>query len=283
LEIPQLRHIEAAFGSQSTGCERLNLGEARARRRAHAQLLSSSPLCIYCGGNADTVEHMPPAMMFIRKQRPKGLEFPSCRECNNGTSKSDLVASLIGRLSVKPSAEVEAAEFKKLLRSVQNNVPGLLEEMKIGRAGQKFARKTLPLEEGGGVMRTNGPLVTQHMLVFGAKLGFALHYEALKTIVPPTGGVAPLWFSNAQAARGQIPKKLFSLLPATRQTLRQGRRDVSKQFQYTWAITQERNHALFYATFHRSFAIAVVSAMDRTAFIEKHAGRHVVVRPGAFR
>jgi hypothetical protein len=86
--------------------------------------------------------------------------------------------------------EAARAEFTKLLRSVQNNAPGLLEEMKIGRAGQKFARKTLPLEEGGGVMRTNGPLVTQHMLVFGAKLGFALHYEALKTIVPPTGGVA---------------------------------------------------------------------------------------------
>src|SRR5262249_36232033 len=106
---------------------------------------------------------------------------------------------------------------------------------------------------------------------------------ALQTVVPPTGGVQPLWFSNAQAARGEIPKGLFSLLPATRQTLKQGRREVSDQFQYTWAITPERQHALFYATFHRSFAIAVVSAMDRTAFIEKHADRHPVVLPGAFR
>jgi len=97
----------------------LNLGEARARRRAHAQLLSSSPWCIYCGGSqpADTIEHMPPVMMFIRKQRPKGLEFPSCRKCNNGTSKSDLVASLVGRLSVDPSADVEAAEITKLFSS----------------------------------------------------------------------------------------------------------------------------------------------------------------------
>jgi hypothetical protein len=44
-----------------------------------------------------------------------------------------------------------------------------------------------------------------------------------------------------------------------------------------------RKHALFYATFHHSFAIAVVSAMDRTAFIEKHADRHRVVLSGAFR
>jgi len=60
---------------------------------------------------------MPPVMMFIRKQRPKGLEFPSCRKCNNGTSKSDLVASLVGRLSVDPSADVEAAEITKLFSS----------------------------------------------------------------------------------------------------------------------------------------------------------------------
>jgi len=49
------------------------------------------------------------------------------------------------------------------------------------------------------------------------------------------------------------------------------------------AVTPERKHALFYATFHHSFAIAVVSAMDRTAFIEKHADRHRVVLSGAFR
>jgi hypothetical protein len=208
-------------------------------------------------------------MMFIRKQRPKGLEFPSCRECNTGTSKSDLVASFVGRLSVEPSSDEEAAESKKLFSSVQNNVPGLLEEMQVGRAGQE--------------LRANGPLVTQHMLVFGAKLGFALHYEALRSVVPPTGGVQSLWFSNAQAARGEIPKDLFSLLPATRQTLKQGRREVSDQFQYTWVITPERQHALFYATFHNSFAIAVVSATDRTLFIEKHADRHPVVLPGEFR
>jgi hypothetical protein len=100
--------------------------------------------------------------------------------------------------------------------------------------------------------------------------------------VPPKGGVQPIWFSNAQAARGEMPKALFSLLPATRQTLKQGKREVSNQFQYTWAITPERRHALFYATFHRSFAIAIVSAMDRTAFIEKHADRHPIVLSGAF-
>jgi hypothetical protein len=114
---------------------------------------------------------MPPAMMFIGKQRPKGLQFPSCRECNNGTSISDLVASFLGRLFVQPSADDEAAEIKKLFSSVHNNVPGLLKEMQFGPAEEKLACKGLPLQAGDGVARANGPLVTKHMLVFGAKLG----------------------------------------------------------------------------------------------------------------
>src|SRR5215831_12272946 len=100
---------------------------------------------------------------------------PSCRKCNNGTSKSDLVASLVGRLSVDPSADVEAAEITKLFSSVRNNVPGLLEEMHFDPAEEKLVCKGLPLQKGGGALRANGPLVTRHMLVFGAKLGFALH------------------------------------------------------------------------------------------------------------
>ena len=166
------------------------MGEARARRRTHARLLGSSPWCIYCGDSADTIEHMPPKQMFIRKQRPKGLEFSSCQKCNNGTGKSDLVASLLGRLSVDPSADDEAAEFKKLLSAVRNNVPGLLEEMQIDPTAEKLERKDLPIQEGGGILRANGPLVTKHMLVFGAKLGFALHYEALfrQRVVCSQGG-----------------------------------------------------------------------------------------------
>src|SRR5215212_9967475 len=114
------------------------MGEGKAKRRAHASILERSSHCIYCGEQADTIEHMPPRMMFRGKQRPKGLEFPSCRGCNSGTSQSDIVASLIGRLSPDPTTQVEADEFKKLLVSVHQNVPGLLEEMRTRRAGEKL-------------------------------------------------------------------------------------------------------------------------------------------------
>jgi len=37
------------------------------------------------GIGADTIEHMPPIQMFRLRQRPKGMEYPACRGCNNGS------------------------------------------------------------------------------------------------------------------------------------------------------------------------------------------------------
>ncbi len=91
------------------------MGEASTKKRAHANLLCRFPCCIYCGAVADTVEHMPPVTMFRRKQRPKGLEFSSCRRCNHGTSKSDLVASLLARSDASASyAFISRAVYKSL-------------------------------------------------------------------------------------------------------------------------------------------------------------------------
>jgi hypothetical protein len=87
---------------------------------------------------------MPPIQMFRLRQRPKGLEFPSCADCNHATSHSDLVASLMGRTYPNPAIEAAHEELRKLLSSVANNVPGLLQEMQVGVGGQKIATHDVP-------------------------------------------------------------------------------------------------------------------------------------------
>ena len=226
---------------------------------------------------------MPPIAMFDGRQRPKGLEFPTCRECNNGTSRSDQVASLMGR--VYPDAEKQQGrdEIKRLLSGVSNNVPGLLQEMQMGRAAQKFALRDIPsMPSGSGVLRANGPILSNHMRVFGAKLGFAFHFEAHESPVPPEGGVQPMYFTNVNVARAELPMDLINLLPEPR-TLRQGQREVSAQFQYSWRVTEEGRHSLFYAVFRSSFAVAAVTALDRAEFLQQNADKFPVTTPGDFR
>jgi len=198
------------------------MGQAKAGRRAHAAILEKFPFCIYCGAAATTIEHMPPIQMFRLRLRPKGLEFPSCAGCNNGTSLSDLVASLLGRTYPDSRSEAGQAELRKLLSSVRNNVPGLLREMMVDDAEQKNARRNIPnAPSGAAMLRANGPILERHMRIFGAKLGFALHYEVHGAPVPQEGGVKALYFTNVNAARGELPREIIDMLPSP-QTLKQG-------------------------------------------------------------
>jgi hypothetical protein len=259
------------------------MGEARSKRRAHAAMPRAHSWCIYCGNPAITVEHMPPRMMFLGKQRPKGLEFPTCRECNEGTSHADLVASLLSRTFARLPSDQHQTDLVKLLNAVGNNIPGLLQEMYVGPGGQKIARRSIPkMPAGTRVLRVSGPLVSSHMATFAAKFGFALHFEAIGKPVPMGGGVQALWFSNVQAFREELPSSIIKMLPS-RRTLKQGKKQVSDQFEYSFLTTEEGSHSVSYGVFGSSFAVLAASALDRSEFIEQNADRFPVIKPGDLR
>ena len=165
------------------------VGEAKQKRRNHADILANKPGCIYCAGEnlADTIEHLPPIAMFAGRQRPKGLEFPACEPCNNGTGRTDLVASMMARMWPDATTDSHKAEIKRILAGVANNIPGLLQEMEIRPGAEKILRKQRNLPDNSFPLRVNGPIVTQHMETFSAKFGFALHFQLTKLPIPRTG------------------------------------------------------------------------------------------------
>ncbi len=201
--------------------------------------------------------------MFRARRRPKGLEFPSCHRCNEGTRLSDLAAAMIGRSFPDAETEFEKAEMKGLLTAVSNNIPGLLQEMHIGTAGQKIAKNRLAVRINGGFLRANGPLVSSHMQAFSAKIGFALYFELTKRIIPMEGGVAVRWFSNYERLEGTFPHTVFDyLLPPN--TLKQGKFEVSDQFGYQWRMAEENQMGMFFAYFRQSFAVLAFVALDKS-------------------
>lgn len=260
------------------------VSESRAKKRAHSIILERCPFCVYCGGStlATTVDHVPPIGMFRRRQRPKGLEFGSCLPCNGGTRLADLVAALLCRTYPDADGANEKDELERLLASVNNNVPGLLQEMHIGRGGQKIARNRLPVPTGAGFLRTNGPLVSNHMQTFATKLGFAFYHELTQSIIPPSGGVVARWFSNVDRLEGKFPQTIFDvLLPA--QTLRQGRFEVSSQFAYQWRLSEGERMGLFCAFFGQSFAVVVCAATDQSLLAIEAVDQDLIVHPGKIR
>jgi hypothetical protein len=258
------------------------VGEAKRRRQTLAEMLASSNGCIYCAGAnaATTIEHMPPKSMFEAKFRPKGLEFPACADCNHGSKHSDLVASTLARCLTNADTEVARADVLRLLRAVSNNVPAVLREMHIGRAGEKLARKRRNIPDDAHPLRADGPVLNKHIHTFTAKLGFALHYEVTGNWIPAGGGVQVMWFSNVQALNDEIPSILFEMLP-TPVTLRQGAKSVDDQFQYSYARA-EQDHLLYFASFNQSFAVAGIAAMDRSIYLSRTT-KFPIFLPGDFR
>ncbi len=205
---------------------------------------------------ATTIDHVPPRIMFRDRYRPKGLEFPSCRSCNEGTKHSDLVAAMLGRLYPDGKTDMEREEFKKLLRSIKNNIPGLLQEMYFDKTGPETSPEA-------NFLRTDGPLVSSHMQTFAMKLGFALYYEFTNQIVPKGGGVAARWFSNHEWLEGKFPQTIFDLLLPP-QTLRQGKLEVSDQFSYQWRMAEGNRMGMFFAYFRQAFALVNFVTVDKS-------------------
>jgi hypothetical protein len=258
------------------------MGQAKLKRQAHTAILANHSGCIYCAGlnAATTIEHMPPISAFEGRQRPKGFEFPACGQCNNGTSHSDLVAAMLARIWPDADSEIQKKDVKKLLSAVANNIPQLLHEMNVGRAGEKIARKRHNLPTDAHPMRANGPLLTHHIHTFAAKFGFALHYEVCGAPVPATGGVQVMWFSNVQTSYNHIPQMLVDILPSPL-TLQQGTKSAGDQFKYSYT-TAEGDHLVYLASFNKSFAVAGITALDRTLYLEKRSDRLPVFKPGDF-
>lgn len=254
------------------------MGEAKRRRDGISQRLESALGCVYCGGirRATTIDHMPPRAVFAGRLRPKGLEFPSCDRCNGGTKATDQVVAMMSRINPDDSTPEALAEVRKYLQGVANNEPDLLREM----AGPPQWR--IRAQERAGPSRrplyVAGPMVSGHMERFAAKFGFAMHYQQIGTPLPETGAVAARWYSNADILEGSFPMEAWEVLGPV-ETLRQGKFQVSDQFEYAWAIGEDRSIGMYLGTFRHSFAVLAFSALDVRRMAEI-SGQIRVWRPG---
>ena len=203
-----------------------------------------------------TVDHVPSRQMFVSRLRPKGLEVPARRDCNQANRNHEQVAAMLGRFYPDPNTTAERAEVERIVRAVKNNFPGLLEEMRpTQRQRHRFeqAREFRPIDSNP--ISCNGPLLNRSIQIFGAKLGFALHYDTTRRIIPSEGGAAVRWYSNFEAITGNLPSDMLNILGPP-ETLRQGKWHTANQFEYSYAHADNLRMGIYFSTFRKSFAVA---------------------------
>lgn len=220
------------------------------RGKKKRRLLQENPYCIYCGGSepSTTWDHMPNRGMFPR-DRPGGMEFPSCEACNQGSKWFEDIASLIGSIRFDENEAIND-HFEEKLIHLQRNHPEAFEELRpSSRQLRKAGAFTLGSDnEPAGALNLSGKIISNALLSYGAKLAIALHWNETKEILLEEQVIGVLYFSNEQLFENSVPKHLFKILPNVKE-LRQGRKKSSHPFQFASGVANDTGATAHWAFF----------------------------------
>ncbi|MEJ6401323.1 hypothetical protein [Yoonia sp. 2307UL14-13] len=210
-----------------------------------ASFIESHPFCAFCGGDVptQTIEHCPPRVFFLGKQRPKSHEYPACQRCNHGSSAGDQIAALSAYIMGSAlNQELPFEHFEKLYSGVRNNQPEAIDY--FGGNDQNIWAKVnglfIPLVKTS----VDNQIFHDWLNPWAAKLGYALWYEHHGSALPETGGVGVRWMTNESILQGKFPNDVFQQLGHSGE-VRQGNWSTSKQFFYRYGVNEKERFAFF--------------------------------------
>jgi hypothetical protein len=219
------------------------------------------PNCCFCGGGrlTETVEHAPPRVFFRDKHRPKGLEFPACRRCNEGSSQLDQVASFVALVASDATRRRVKEEYiGKLLQGIRNNTPEIIQYF-----GPKAKRIYL---NSRGVLQPMVKVPTDRRLFddwldpWAAKIACALWYHHTRNILSEEQRIHISWLTNAYLIEHGVPEQLIGIEGRVN-WLYQGKVCTSDQFHYKFRVDDDARIGYFLLALHES-AIALAVVVD---------------------
>jgi hypothetical protein len=213
------------------------MAEAKRRRRATARMLEEFPDCCLDGGThrAESREHFPPTSFFDGARRPKDIEVPACRRCNNGSALADLLACIISRVGFGAPTAHERTDIRVLAEQLKKRRPDLHGRM-LGagstmeqRAFRHYRELGLALPVGSAAIRINGEMF-QHLHLFSHKAVLAHYFAKLRRPLPNQGGVLSFLRPKETVALGALPAELLNLLGPVNELVQGKRRHPEYEF-----------------------------------------------------
>lgn len=217
--------------------------------------------------------------MFRSRHRASGLEFASCRRCNEGTRAADAVASFMARLSRDPHRDDwRFPEARRLISTVDLLAPELRGEVFNRNVKTKWLWTVNGLIQAHAELLVNSPSLERHLATFSAKLTMALYREHVGHALPLEGAVYTIHCLNSGLDHAQADK-ILGFLPLFR-ILRQGSKNSEGQFEYRFNCD---NRSLFaaLASLHGNIFIWMLAAADPVTYgFVASLPRIVTTKPG---
>lgn len=250
------------------------------RTRSRAEVMAEDANCVYCGNPADSQEHMPPIVMFKGRDRPGGMEFATCANCNRGTSAADSVAAFLAKISFDTNEDDWQFKENILQRAMLNEIaPGFLDELFDANRAKDVLRQT----PSGVIIKqkaitADGPLTRAYVSVFATKVGMALFRELTGKALPSEGGIEAWYYLNAGLSQ-EAAESILSIMPGTAD-LSAGRKRSGKQFAYRFN-TDGKSIVAGLASFHNNLHVVFLASSTPEIFkMPYRPPRSIYTRPG---
>ncbi|WP_425999680.1 hypothetical protein [Caulobacter sp. DWR1-3-2b1] len=252
------------------------------KSRRKAAFLSAHPLCCYCGvAPSKEPDHMPPRVLFKRREAPEGFEFPACVPCNRATRGIEQVVAFYARALDQDDKNLDVDELRKLINGIRNNYPHLMPKVDLSanekRAALRHRGDAVPpgqfLDDLGIIMLPIevGPMID----AFAAKLAKALYYREVVKTLPLDFVVYTRWFDFMHKAAGATIQNMSAILP-NRKIGSRSNTDIGQQFEYVWGRSDDGLTFGFTAQLGSSIflvGVAVHEKIDQFRDIEDESER----------
>ncbi|MCJ2023673.1 hypothetical protein MKK52_05490 [Methylobacterium sp. J-067] len=196
---------------------------------------------------------MPPRMVFENKQRPDGLVFPACKECNELTRDNDAIISWFSRLYYGGFQESVSPEFERLSRAMAR-YPELTREFKF-KERLRYIRNAQGLIVPTDMVTVNvGPITRAVLEQFALKFALAMHWHVSGEIVPAD---VPIWVmgtTNYHQMTNRHVRRMLATFQA-KEVMRQGIMTSAGQFAYQSIYVADTGESIHYGGFRESFAV----------------------------
>ncbi|CAN4271865.1 hypothetical protein MCERHM31_00980 [Methylophilaceae bacterium] len=241
------------------------MGEAR---RHKMEFQSGKYLCIFCGGlnQAFTEDHVPPRVLFLKKEWPEGFVFPACEKCNSKSSDNDLIVGVMAKMTN------DREDVRGLLMNLRKQKPTFIDEMIRMSASEarKSVKKFKLLKPQGmtyrevGVVNVNEAM-REAVINLARKLSKAIFYKKTGNIFPLDGGILLNWFTNTQLFEhgGILVLQGLSHFNYQTEEITRNTKSLRDQFDYRYSLSEEGTIHLIQVTFGNSFGFVTLMSEDR--------------------
>jgi len=239
------------------------------------RFLMSNPTCIFCGGctPASTQDHVPPRSIFIDRKWPDGYVFAACTKCNNESSDSEYLVSIMAKMGwgLIEGKEIDKSIYKSTFLELKVKKPDIFHKMQHGlsAAEKKRLAKEIGYIPPVGGLYADMPIikfpdeVDSAIKIFGKKLAIALHYKHTNIIPPENFGFRLKWTTNFELLKGKflLDQETLKAFAPARNLIRE-KVDLFDQFNYSYAITEDSKNSAFHCNFSKSFNLLFLLSFE---------------------